>query len=65
MTIKDIELEIKTHIDKGVHSKIQFDKRRFQQVLINILSNAVKFQSNGTIQVICTMHYNVISGGLN
>ena len=31
--------------------KLIFDKRRLQQVLLNLLSNATKFQSSGTIRV--------------
>ena len=31
------------------HPKIRFDKRRFQQVLLNLLSNATKYQSEGVI----------------
>jgi len=33
---------------------VAFDKRRLQQVLLNLLSNATKFQSTGTIHV--TLH---------
>ena len=31
--------------------KLRFDKRRFQQVLLNLLSNATKFQTQGIILV--------------
>ena len=30
---------------------LRFDKRRFQQVLVNLLSNACKFQEKGVIRV--------------
>ena len=31
--------------------KLRFDKQRFQQVLLNLLSNATKFQTQGIILV--------------
>ena len=37
-----------------------FDKRRLQQVLINLLSNAQKFQSYGTIDVSAEVLYKSI-----
>ena len=40
--------------DKGKMEKIQilkFDKRRLQQVLLNLLSNACKYQVSGIIEV--------------
>ena len=30
---------------------IRFDKRRFQQVLLNVIQNAIKFQKQGKIKV--------------
>ena len=33
------------------YPRLTFDKRRLQQVLLNVLSNAVKFQSRGEIMV--------------
>ena len=33
----------------GQLSEIKFDKRRFQQVLLNILTNATKYQKRGQI----------------
>ena len=41
-------------------SPIKFDKRRLQQVLLNLLSNACKFQTSGEIlvDVICGIALN-------
>ena len=36
---------------------IKFDKRRLQQVLLNLLSNACKFQTTGHIQVKASCAY--------
>ena len=34
-----------------LYYKFKFDKRRFQQVLLNLLSNAGKFQKKGLVEV--------------
>ena len=49
-TINSEELQIK-YISKKGCNKLYFDKRRVQQVLLNLLSNAAKFQDFGTITV--------------
>ncbi len=43
--------KIETHIDERINYKINGDKLRFKQILINLLMNAVKFTANGKIEV--------------
>ncbi|HLN54731.1 MAG TPA: response regulator [Bacteroidales bacterium] len=49
--IKDKGLELSISIEKAVPEKIDSDEMRLNQVLRNILSNAVKFTEQGGIQV--------------
>lgn len=49
--IKDKGLELVISIGKDVPEKIDSDEMRLNQVLRNILSNAVKFTEQGSIQV--------------
>ena len=48
LTSDNIEIQF---IGKKAHNNIMFDKRRLQQVLLNVLSNAIKFQAFGEIRV--------------
>lgn len=45
-------LELKHNIDPGL-PKIHSDKRRLEQVLINLINNAIKFTEKGSITVNC------------
>ena len=39
------------HYTKIGAIEVKFDKHRFQQVLLNLLSNATKFQDEGVIKI--------------
>ena len=55
-SIESQKLQIKhyTNID-GI--EIKFDRHRLQQVLLNLLSNATKFQQEGVIKIFTTIHF--------
>lgn len=50
---KNIELKLIT--SKNLPKNIYFDPNRFQQILTNILSNAVKFTEDGSITITVTL----------
>ena len=51
-TIRSRQLAIEFKTKKKVSAtQIKFDKRRLQQVLMNVLQNAIKFQKQGKIVV--------------
>jgi len=52
-------LQLKVTILREVPKKIKSDKRRVQQILVNLLSNAMKFTQKGQVEVIVGVaHYN-------
>ncbi len=52
-TMKEKNLEFKTNVQEGIILKT--DKRRVKQVLMNFLSNAVKFTDHGNIRITVKM----------
>jgi signal transduction histidine kinase len=48
-------LHFKFSIDPGVYCKIRIDKARFTQVLMNLISNAIKFTLQGEIEAVVNM----------
>ena len=45
------ELELKITIDKNVPLEIRTDHKRLRQILVNIISNAIKYTSKGFVSV--------------
>ncbi|MFT7684438.1 MAG: two-component system sensor histidine kinase BarA, partial [Moritella dasanensis] len=50
-TVHDKGLELSLHVDKNVPDGIIGDPFRFQQVITNLLGNAIKFTENGNIDI--------------
>ena len=48
---KDIEIRCELGDIKRKYPILVFDKRRLQQIILNLLTNAIKFQKNGLILV--------------
>ena len=47
------KVKIKVDRPRQLPDSIFFDHDRFQQVLLNLLTNAIKFTQNGTITIHC------------
>ena len=45
------DTEIELRIDEFIPSIIYLDKNRFQQVFVNLLTNAIKFTHEGNIDI--------------
>ena len=55
-TLSTQDLKIK-YVSKKSNMKLFFDKRRVQQVLLNLLSNATKYQTSGVISVFSNISF--------
>ncbi|MBF0184135.1 MAG: response regulator [Magnetococcales bacterium] len=53
----DKGLQLHCHIDPSTPARVQTDRLRVQQILFNLLGNAVKFTERGVVQLQC--HYDL------
>ena len=51
---KGIKLHV--HIDSDLHDSLKFDEVRMKQVLLNLISNAIKFTDKGSVTVNATFN---------
>ena len=51
--MNDKKLKFLLDIDSSLPSRLQGDERRIKQILLNILSNAVKYTSEGSVTLTC------------
>ena len=52
---KGLKIVCRTDALNNLPAKLRFDQRRYQQVLLNLLNNAVKYSNEGTICVRATI----------
>lgn len=50
-------LELKISIAQGVPYSVTSDQRRLKQVIINLVSNALKFTDEGSIKIECDFNH--------
>ena len=56
-------LHLELNIDENLSSELMFDELRFKQIMANLISNAVKFSQEGSVQIgislieACDSHY--------
>lgn len=50
-SLSEKELELKTDIDKDLPAKVKIDSFRLRQIVINLISNAIKFTDSGMIRL--------------
>ena len=56
-------LHLELNIDENLSSELMFDELRFKQIMANLISNAVKFSQEGSVQIgialieVCDSHY--------
>lgn len=53
---KQKKLEFDCEIDKRLNRVIKGDSFRLEQILMNMLTNAVKFTNRGMVKLICSLH---------
>lgn len=49
----DKKLKFILHVDRSIPSKVYGDERRIKQILLNVLSNAVKYTDEGSVTFDC------------
>ena len=56
-------LHLELNIDENLSSELMFDELRFKQIMANLISNAIKFSQEGSVQIgialieVCDSHY--------